>query len=111
MYENQSWLPVASLFGLIGCPIPRDLKAKVLHTLATFALSPEIAGSMWHTLEMAQILNTTHVPGGSGLGGVITGLGHQVTQEGNLQVSFSRGVIQIMCTDIVIFLSRLSLRR
>ena len=30
MYENQSWLPVASLFGLVGCPVPRDLKAEIL---------------------------------------------------------------------------------
>ena len=97
MYENQSWLPVASLFGLIGCPIPRELKAKILGTLSTFALSPEIAGSMWHTLEMAQVLNTTLAPGaigGGGTGGGGRGLvggggvvfGPQVTQEGNLQV-------------------------
>ena len=55
MYENQTWLPVASLFGLIGCSIPRSLKAEILSTLAAFARSPEIAGSMWHTLEMAQV--------------------------------------------------------
>lgn len=88
MYENQSWLPVASLFGLIGCPIPRDLKAVVLHTLATFALSPEIAGSMWHTLEVAQVLNTAHAPGAGGRRGVPGVFGHQVTQEGNLQVGY-----------------------
>lgn len=87
MYENQSWLPVASLFGLIGCPIPRDLKAKVLQTLATFALSPEIAGSMWHTLEAAQILNTINTPGADGRRGVAPGVfGHQVTQEGSIEV-------------------------
>ena len=89
MYENQSWLPVASLFGLIGCPIPRDLKAKVLQTLSTFALSPEIAGSMWHTLEVAQVLNTAHAPGADGRGGVAGVFGHQVTQEGNLQVGIN----------------------
>ena len=55
MYENQTWLPVASLFGLIGCSIPRSLKADILTTLAAFAKSPEIAGSMWHTLENAQV--------------------------------------------------------
>jgi len=89
MYENQSWLPVASLFGLIGCPIPRDLKAKVLHTLSTFALSPEIAGSMWHTLEVAQVLNTASAPGADGRGGTPGVFGHQVTQEGNLQVGIN----------------------
>ena len=55
MYENQTWLPVASLFGLIGCSVPRSLKADILTTLAAFARSPEIAGSMWHTLESAQV--------------------------------------------------------
>ena len=55
MYENQSWLPVASLFGLVGCPVPRDLKAEILLTLAAFALSPEIASNMWITLEVSQV--------------------------------------------------------
>ena len=55
MYENQSWLPVASLFGLIGCPIPRPLKSEIFITLSAFARSPEIAASMWHTLESSQV--------------------------------------------------------
>ena len=55
MYENQSWLPVASLFGLVGCSVPGDLKAEILRTLATFALSPEIASNMWVTLEVSQV--------------------------------------------------------
>ena len=88
MYENQTWLPVATLFGLVGCPIPRDVKAKVMQTLATFALSPEIAGSMWHILEASQVLNTVHAPRdhmrGGGAGVVF---GHQVTQEGSLEVT------------------------
>ena len=33
MYESQQWLPVASLFGLVGCPIPRELKAEVLESV------------------------------------------------------------------------------
>ena len=55
MYENQSWLPVASLFGLVGCPVPRDLKAEILLTLAAFALSSEIASYMWIILEESQV--------------------------------------------------------
>ena len=89
MYKSDSWLPVASLFGLIGCPIPRDLKAKILDTLATFALSPEIAGTMWHMLEVAKVLSTSLPPGGvAGVGGGRGGgvFGPQITQEGNLQV-------------------------
>ena len=78
MYESQQWLPVASLFGLVGCPIPRELKAEVteyfysninfyssfsvflfqvLLTLAAFARSPDIATSMIHTLESVQVHN------------------------------------------------------
>ena len=49
MYESQQWLPVASLFGLVGCPIPRDLKAEVTknfppHTTSSFYL-PLLPGS------------------------------------------------------------------
>ena len=64
MYENQSWLPVASLFGLVGCPVPRDLKAEILLTLAAFALSPEIASNMWVTLEVSQVslMSELYVP-------------------------------------------------
>ena len=58
MYENQKWVPVASLFGLLGSAIPRSLKTEILHTLTAFARSPEVAAPMWHTLEMAQLLNT-----------------------------------------------------
>ena len=55
MYENQTWLPVASMFGLIGCAIPRVLKSEIFLTLAEFARSPEIAASMWQTLENSQV--------------------------------------------------------
>jgi len=54
MCESQAWLPVASLFGLLGCPVPHRLKAQILSTLAAFAKSPEIAYSLWHTLEQSQ---------------------------------------------------------
>ena len=56
MYENQTWLPVASFFGLLGCAVPRSLKAQILLTLAAFAKSQEIAASMWHTLEIGQVV-------------------------------------------------------
>ena len=55
LYENQSWLPVASLFGLVGCSVPRDLKAEILLTLAAFAKTPEVASNMWITLEASQV--------------------------------------------------------
>lgn len=55
MCESQAWLPIASLFGLLGCPVPLRLKAQILSTLAAFAKSPEIASSLWHTLELSQV--------------------------------------------------------
>ena len=55
MCESQAWLPIASLFGLLGCPVSANLKAHLLRTLAAFAISPEIASSMWHTLELSQV--------------------------------------------------------
>ncbi len=85
MYENQTWLPVASLFGLIGCSVPRSLKANILQTLAAFARSPEIAASMWHTLELAQVLETAR----DGVVGQIGGAGSFAqphSREGSIQV-------------------------
>ena len=55
MCESQAWLPIASLFGLLGCSVPVKLKAQILTTLAAFAKSPEIASSMWFTLEQSQV--------------------------------------------------------
>ncbi|XP_064397234.1 nuclear pore complex protein Nup205-like isoform X2 [Halichondria panicea] len=92
MYENQSWLPVASLFGLVGCPVPRELKADVLETLAVFARTPEIAASMWHTLEVAQILTTSHakVPTHDS-----RAFGHHGNQDGGIQVELDELESQI----------------
>lgn len=55
MCESQAWLPIASLFGLLGCSVPVRLKAQVLSTLTAFAKSPEVASSLWHTLELSQV--------------------------------------------------------
>ena len=55
MAENKLWSPVQSLFTLLSCAIPYSLKAEVLLTLASFAKSPEITASMWHTLELSQV--------------------------------------------------------
>ena len=53
--DNQSWLPIASFFGLVGCPIPSTLKACLLDTLASFAKSPEICTVLWQSLEATQV--------------------------------------------------------
>ena len=60
MCESQAWLPIASLFGLLGCSVPVKLKAQILTTLAAFAKSPEIASSMWFTLEQSQVWCLDH---------------------------------------------------
>ncbi len=88
MYENQSWLPVATLFGLIGCPVPQELKAGIFKTLATFAISPDIASAMWHTLEATQVLNTQEQTSGRGGGraGGVASYRQQMSQEGSIEV-------------------------
>ena len=83
MYENQKWVPVASLFGLLGSAIPRSLKTEILHTLTAFARSPEVAAPMWHTLEMAQLLNTRASNSGGRIGGL------SLASEGSIQVQKS----------------------
>lgn len=82
MYENQKWIPVASMFGLLGSAIPRSLKTEILRTLTAFAKSLEVAAPMWHTLEKAQVLNTR--ASNSGGGGRIGGL--SLASEGSIQV-------------------------
>lgn len=57
IYDNQTWLPVASLFGLIGCPISRQLKTQIFLTLAAFAKTPDIAATMWNILEVSQVIS------------------------------------------------------
>ena len=53
--ENQNWLPVASLLGLVSCAVPPSLKGLLMQTLASFAKSPEIASSLWVSLEASQV--------------------------------------------------------
>ena len=53
--DNTYWLPIASFFGLVGCPVPSSLKAALLNTLASFAKSPEISAIIWQSLEATQV--------------------------------------------------------
>ncbi|XP_007909424.1 nuclear pore complex protein Nup205 [Callorhinchus milii] len=61
--EHPQWTPVVVMLGLIQCSIPPMLKAEILKTLAAFSKSPEIAASLWQSLEYTQILQTVRVPG------------------------------------------------
>lgn len=56
--ENQQWQVVVVLFGLVTCSIPLYLKAEIFRLLAAFGKTPDIAVSLWHTLESSQILCT-----------------------------------------------------
>ncbi|XP_052809828.1 nuclear pore complex protein Nup205-like [Mya arenaria] len=71
MCENQHWSVVMLLFGLVSCAVPPTMKAELLRTLAALARTPEIAATLWQTLEASQILVT--VSGGSGGSGAPRG--------------------------------------
>uniref|UniRef100_A0A8C9YJT1 Nucleoporin 205 n=1 Tax=Sander lucioperca TaxID=283035 RepID=A0A8C9YJT1_SANLU len=61
--EHPQWTPVVVMLGLLQCSIPPILKAELLHCLAAFGKSPEIAASLWQSLEYTQILQTVRAPG------------------------------------------------
>ncbi|OWK06699.1 NUP205 [Cervus elaphus hippelaphus] len=53
--EHPQWTPVVVTLGLLQCSIPPVLKAELLKTLAAFGKSPEIAASLWQSLEYTQV--------------------------------------------------------
>uniref|UniRef100_A0A671U854 Nucleoporin 205 n=1 Tax=Sparus aurata TaxID=8175 RepID=A0A671U854_SPAAU len=61
--EHPQWTPVVVMLGLLQCSVPPVLKAEVLQCLAAFGKSPEIAASLWQSLEYTQILQTVRAPG------------------------------------------------
>ncbi|XP_022111764.1 nuclear pore complex protein Nup205-like [Acanthaster planci] len=61
--ENQSWLPIVLLLGLISCSVPPKLKGQCLRTLATLAHSPEVGAKLWQSLEVSQVIPTVVQPG------------------------------------------------
>ncbi|KAG7522445.1 nuclear pore complex protein Nup205 [Solea senegalensis] len=61
--EHPQWTPVIVMLGLLQCSVPPVLKAELLHCLAAFGKSPEIAASLWQSLEYTQILQTVRAPG------------------------------------------------
>lgn len=46
------------MLGLLQCSVPPVLKAEILHCLAAFGKSPEIAASLWQSLEYTQVSRT-----------------------------------------------------
>ncbi|XP_014191648.1 nuclear pore complex protein Nup205 isoform X3 [Haplochromis burtoni] len=61
--EHPQWTPAVVMLGLLQCSVPPVLKAELLHCLAAFGKSPEIAASLWQSLEYTQILQTVRAPG------------------------------------------------
>lgn len=53
--EHPQWTPVVVMLGLLQCSVPPVLKAEVLKCLAAFGKSPEIAASLWQSLEYTQV--------------------------------------------------------
>lgn len=43
------------MLGLLQCSVPPVLKAELLLSLAAFGKSPEIAASLWQSLEYTQV--------------------------------------------------------
>jgi len=57
MCENQQWLPLVTLVGLLTCAVPARLKAQILHILAAFAQTQHIAMAIWQSVESAQVVS------------------------------------------------------
>ncbi|XP_052238220.1 nuclear pore complex protein Nup205-like isoform X2 [Dreissena polymorpha] len=67
--ENQHWSVVMLLFGLVSCSVPPHMKSVLLRTLTALARTPEIAATLWQTLEASQILVTIPSSLGQSSGG------------------------------------------
>ncbi|XP_069619286.1 nuclear pore complex protein Nup205 isoform X1 [Ranitomeya imitator] len=61
--EHVQWTPVIVILGLLQCSIPPALKAELLKVLTAFGKSPEVAASLWQSLEHTQILQTVRPTG------------------------------------------------
>ncbi|XP_040294299.1 nuclear pore complex protein Nup205 isoform X3 [Bufo bufo] len=68
--EHSQWTPVIVILGLLQCSIPPVLKAELLKTLTAFGKSPEIAASLWQSLEHTQILQTVRRTGQRQVAGI-----------------------------------------
>ena len=53
--ENQQWLPLVVLLGLVCCNVPAKLKAELLKALGALCRTPDIAATFWQSLEVSQV--------------------------------------------------------
>ncbi|KAK4058181.1 hypothetical protein OIO90_000920 [Microbotryomycetes sp. JL221] len=63
LYDNQRHRPIATLFALLGRPVPIELKASLISAIAAFsrpggAFGVDVARRTWTALEQSQILPT-----------------------------------------------------
>ncbi|KAM0793089.1 hypothetical protein ACM66B_000571 [Microbotryomycetes sp. NB124-2] len=63
LYDNQRHRPIATLFALLGRPIPIELKASLISAIAAFSrpggsFGVDVARRTWTALEQSQILPT-----------------------------------------------------
>ncbi|KAJ8002888.1 hypothetical protein DPEC_G00163630 [Dallia pectoralis] len=68
--EHPQWTPIVVILGLLQCSVQPVLKGELLLCLAAFGKSPEIASSLWQSLEYTQILQTVHAPGQKQVAGI-----------------------------------------
>ncbi len=71
--ENSAWQPLLVFSGLLGCPVPAELKSELLRSLASVSKSSDIAHIVWQNVESAQLITT--VPS---MGVVRSGLGMEL---------------------------------
>ena len=106
LYDNSNYKPIQTLFSLLTCPIPFDLKSSLFDTLSAFAsplpvniitegsssLSVDCAKKIWQMLEQSQILPTlkksknVHV---QPLSGIIAELEEIESQAGTYPISIA----------------------
>ncbi|KAJ3080073.1 hypothetical protein HK102_003335 [Quaeritorhiza haematococci] len=88
LYENQHFRAVHTLFNLLVCRIPIDLKAALFDAIAAFCIpvggvGSEIAQNVWIMLEQAQVLGT--MPRNAAQQqGMMPGLQQQQQQQGGI---------------------------
>ncbi|PWN52683.1 hypothetical protein IE53DRAFT_384865 [Violaceomyces palustris] len=70
LHQNSSYSALDRLFGLYTCPIPVELKAAILDTLAAFARhstasskGPSITSELWSRLEASKVIDGVDAQG------------------------------------------------
>ncbi|TIB79211.1 hypothetical protein E3Q23_00370 [Wallemia mellicola] len=103
LIDNPTYKPIQTLFSLLACSIPVDLKSSLFDTLASFAsaipaniigqgsssIATENAKKIWVMLESSQILPTTRRKQPSPLTGILAELEEIESAAGTYPISAS----------------------